>query len=256
MDMDIDDIQSRSVDALLSGNKLPYDKEDELDWEVDSLEETADPPTTQPAQPATPLSSNTGLLNAITDIQTGAPGSRTDGGFRDLRAMIGTWMKEADDEAKAALDAQRKAAEDARNKRPRSSPTGSPVGPAKKSMNAWGKAPALSAGDDKSAAIDFDSMLDNVRTVPCAIALHKLGVVIGNPTTIGSIPGMSIKLSLNPGKLAMPSLGLDFAISKAGLDSAKEVDYNTFNVSWEAGVEIACNFMMEHLHLSAHAIWT
>ena len=240
------------LDEILSGGKLPYDPEDELDWEADNLEETADPPPTQPAQPATPLSSNTGMLDAITDIQIGAPGSRTDMKPRDVRGFIGAWMKQgADDQAKAALEAQRKTAEAARNKRPRSSPTGSPVGTTKKPMNAWGKAPAPSAEDamevDKPAAIDFGVMADNVRPIPCAVGIHGTNSVIGNPTTIGSTPGMSVKLGLNPGKLAMPSLGLEIAISKTGVDSRKEVDYNTFKVTWEPGVEIAGNYMMEGL---------
>ncbi|KAL9134563.1 MAG: hypothetical protein Q9175_004257 [Cornicularia normoerica] len=58
---------------------------------------------------------------------------------------------------------------------------------------------------------------------------------------------MTIKLRLDAGKLTMPSLALDFRISKTGKNSSNKDDYNTFRAGWEPGGEIAGKYMMEHL---------
>ncbi len=188
--------------------------------------------------------------------QTEAPEARTDDYHVNPLAFIEARLKEADiagQEAKASqianekqreLDAQKVSGQAESSKRPRSdtSPTGSPIGPQKKSMNAWGKTVAKPTDDDmeidKKPKIDFGSILDVVRPLPCAIQIARKSDVIGNPTTLGSTPGMTIKLRLDPGRHAIPSMALDFRISKTGVDLSKDSDYNAFSVGWEPGVQI------------------
>ena len=197
--------------------------------------------------------------------QTGAPEARTDAIRRDPLALIEAQMKAAaleEEEAKATrianekkrvLDAQKVSAqaESSKRSRPATSPAGSPTGSNKKPMNPWGKAPAKPTEDDMKVdtppEIDFNSMMDNIRVIPCAVMILQKTGVIGTPTTLGATPGMSIKLRLDAGKHAMPSIALDFRISKTGVDSKSEDDYNSFSVSWGPGVKIGGEWMMEAL---------
>lgn len=98
------------------------------------------------------------------------------------------------------------------------------------------------------AQIDFKSMIDNIKPIPCAFRADHVPLVAGNPIAFGRTPGISIKLCLDAGKSATPSIGLDFSISKTGEDTQNEEDQHHFSVIWEPGVEFGDGqFMMEDL---------
>lgn len=101
---------------------------------------------------------------------------------------------------------------------------------------------------ESSPPIDYGSMLDGIRPIPCAIQVGTENPIIGDPINVGSTPGFGIRLRLDPGKTTTPGLGLDFRISKTGKDSNREDDYNSCSISWEPGVDYDGQFMMEQLY--------
>ena len=158
------------------------------------------------------------------------------------------------------LDAQAKAAsaKESKRSRPADSPagstTGSPSAPNKKSMNALGKAVSKSVRDAMDVTkpavpqIDFANMKVHPKPILCAIKVHHAHSVLGSLTPFGATPGMMIKLRLDPGKLAMPSVQLEFRFSKSVVPRKEDKDFNSFNVSWEPGVKIAGEYMMQDLN--------
>ena len=201
-------------------------------------------------QLAEPLATSSKMRGALDDIQTGAPGSRTDSSSRDIVAEIRAKMAAAK-EKQSELDVRNKAAGAETSKRPR--PATSPIGSNKRPMGPKGQTlseptnDAMDGDTPASAHVDFGKIMRKVRRIPCAIQVHDEQYVIGHPSSHVSTPGLHIKLRLNPGRLAIPSLALDFSISKTGLDSSNESDYNTFSLVWEPGVEVAGKFMMRDL---------
>ena len=253
--MDVDPAYLNGVDLAIN------QAEDDIALDSDH-EVPLDPQV--PSEPAQPLSGNFGLLAALDEIKTGAPVSRTDTKSRGIHAEIMEKLrasKEAKEAAKkveaatALADTQRGSASAESSKRPRS--VTSPIESNKKSMNPWGQAnlnptdKPLKVDQLAKPKVDFESMIENIRLLPCAIRVNREKTVIGNPTRLGSSPGLSIRLRLDAGKLATPSIGLDFRISKSGKDSANPDDYHTFSVGWEPGVEIEGKFMMEDLKFHA-----
>ncbi len=214
----------------------------------DPLPGAADPQQSQQTTAGNPHTVQQSVESRPLTEQTEAPEARTDDFRVNPLAFIEARLKEAEidgHEAKTSqiankkqreLDAQKPSGQAESSKRPRSdtSPTGSPIGPQKKPMNTWGKASVKPIDDDMNVdtppEINFGSMMENIRILPCAVKIVQKTGVIGNPTTVGATPGMTIRLHLDAGKQAMPSIGLDFPISKTGVDSKSEDDYNRFTV--------------------------
>ena len=253
--MDIDTIEYDPEDELsYTDSELPAEPPkgpaQPLKGPAEPLKGPAEPPK-GPAEPlkepAQPLEGNSEMRVALDDIQTGARGSRTDSSSRDLVAELRT--QAAAFQEREVLNARNKAAAAAKRSRSADSATGSnkrPMGPS-------GQPPAKPTEDamdiDKPAGfqVDFKSMFKDNRPISCAVQVGTEDSVIGHVVPYIKIPGLSIKLRLDPGQLAMPSLALDFSISKIGRDSTNQKDWNTFSVGWEPGVEIAGQFMMDHL---------
>ena len=75
--------------------------------------------------------------------------------------------------------------------------------------------------------------------------------VMGNPFPKSPMPGWELKVNLDPGALAQPSVGLNFKFGKDGSDSKRADHYNTFAVGWEPGVKIGGKWMMEDFGVEA-----
>ena len=78
----------------------------------------------------------------------------------------------------------------------------------------------------------------------CAVQINS-NQIMGNP--FEPTPGWSVKVDLDPGAQAQPSIGLDFSFPKVGVESRKEKDQNNFTVGWEPGVKIGGEWQMEGL---------
>lgn len=167
----------------------------------------------------------------------------------EIEAMIWAGDFEAANKKQAELDAQNTAAQPEISKRRR--PSTSPTVRNEKPTDEWGMAHSKTTEDaistDTPAQVDFKSMFDKIKPIPCAIRVDTDTPIIGNPTSLKSTPGMTIKLRLDAGKTAMPSIALEFSISKTGGHSKNPEDWDTFRVSWEPGVDFQGQFMMERL---------
>lgn len=172
------------IDDQTAGIGAAIDPEDEITYSDYDVGDEDEAKATSQA-PTEPLMGDSGLIGALDEIHTGAPGSRTDTASRNIRSEIAVKMAAKAEKEKAAKEleaakktreafaVQRKAAAADKAKRPRDAT--SPTGSSKKSMNPWGQAvpkPAGDAMDVENAAmleIDFGSMLANIRPLPCTI---------------------------------------------------------------------------------------
>ena len=217
-----------------------YDPEDEIYLSDDDSDDE------QPMVPSEIFTCTSEMTGALDDIWTGAAGSRTDSSSWNFVAELKEGMATEDDMMADELEAanQEQAELDARNKAAAAEtrPAISQIESTNKPIDACERTPPKPSAPH----IDIKSMI-TYGPIPCAIRVHTEPSVIGSPFPHLKTPGMSINLRLDPGKLAVPSLALDFRISKIGQDSLHEDDYHTFSVVWEPGVEIEGQFMIEEL---------
>ena len=255
-DMDIDIVTSPTEDAIPEEDRIDYEDEEDEDSSAPPV-----PPTS--ADPTQPLSSAPAMDAALADIAIDAPGSRTRRNERrpagvDLHAMLREKV-EAGRQVAAATKAEAdgaaasgRAARPRLNKRSRPLSGSSPTAPGKKAkganpatdpnaMDTTGAKPA------KSRPTSFEHLFKPGR-LPCAVRIDRCPIM-GNP--FSQTPGWDVKVDLDPGRLAQPSVGLDFKFSKDGTDSRLKDHYNTFAVGWEPGVRVGDQWMMEGFEVEA-----
>lgn len=238
------------------------DPNDMIDYDEDVA-----PALPASAEPSQPLSASPAMDAALSEISSGAPASRTRGYERRqasdvnpaamLRAKIG--------EAQRQVEATRKAEAD------KAAAFGQPQGPRPEKRNRplSGTSPTASGKKAKSdhPAADQNAMditgdvpanrrptsfehLFRAGPMPCAVMIDA-NKVMGNPFPKSPMPGWDLKVKLDPGVLAQPSVGLNFKFGKDGSDSKRADHYNTFAVGWEPGVKIGGKWMMEEFGVEA-----
>lgn len=83
---------------------------------------------------------------------------------------------------------------------------------------------------------------DTLSNMRCAVQIAD-NPVMGNP--FSPTPGWDLKVDLDPGVLAQPSIGFHFRFSKDGSDS-KSIDHdNAFSLGWEPCLKVGGRWMME-----------
>ena len=247
--------------ALTPAEQAEYEKADEV-AEYVSLPASADPDQ--------PLSAAPAMNAALDEIASGAPASRTNPNERGLpvrlnpAAALRAMVQSADAEARRQVEADRKAEADRaaatghatgfrREKRARNPSANSPTDSGKKAK-ASHPVPDHNAMDidlteakpAKRRPKSFEHFWKPVVR-PCAARIGGPGdEIMGDPIT--RPPGWDLKVSIDPGKLGLPSIGLNFKFAKDGIDSKRDPNhYNSFAVGWEPGVKIGSEWMMENM---------
>lgn len=104
-------------------------------------------------------------------------------------------------------------------------------------MDITGDAPA------KLRSTSFDH-LHRHKPLRCAIQIEG-NPITGNPFESTTL-GYEIKVDFDPGKYGQPSVGLDFIMSKIGVDTKGRDNFHAFALGWEPGVRIGGQWMMEN----------
>ena len=227
---------------------------------VDDDEEVSVPPPPASATPGQPLSSAPAMTAALSEIAAGDPTSTTvrRGGVRmtthhDPATRLRQQIADADEARRSVALANKAEAERAAasgrastirpDKRTRSASIDQPLVLGKKArVNIPAADPnAMDATPAKNRPTSFDHLFKH--RIRCAVQIDDCPIM-GNP--FSSTPGWDLKVDLDPGRRAQPSVGLDFRFSKDGSDSNSKDDYNTFGLGWKPGVKIGGEWMMDH----------
>ena len=248
------------------GHNLPERNRDM----VDDDEEVSEPPPPASAILGEPLSSVPAMIAALSGIEAGDPTSMTvrRGGRRPapqyddpvvrLRQQVAQSDKarlqvELANKAEAERAAATGQASTSRpDKRSRPASISHPLASGKKVRVNFPAADPNAMDTTGAAPANIrPTRFDNLHKQKCRCAV-RIGSspIMGNPFSQTS--GWQLKVDLDPGVLAQPSVGLDFKFSKDGSDRKSNDHYNSFGVGWEPGVKIGGQWMMDNfIHFKA-----
>ena len=230
----------------------------QIDSQDKAVEASAEKPQTSGS-----LSLQSDMGAALHDIEEGAPSSttRVNTGWRrpegsDPAAKLGQMIEMSRQEVEAASRAEAAKAtatgqtpQPGPDKRDRTGSDGSQTGQGKRTRTAQtttDPAPTGPATTDPEAMDTAQEMphpyrRTNLKDISkpirlnCAVRIND-NEIMGNP--FGTTPGWSLKVDLDAGAQAQPSIGLDFSFPKPGVSSEKEKNRNNFTLGWEPGVKI------------------
>ena len=231
------------------------------------LEDKAVAASAKTQQTSGSLSLSSDIGAALDEIEDGAPSSTTRmntgwqrrGGFdpaAELQRMIERSRQEVEAASKAEADNAATTGQTPQprpDKRNRTRSDGPQSGPGKGTVTAQATTgPAPTNPDSMDMRQDtqnplgptsFEQPSKPIR-LPCAVVIND-NEIMGNP--FEATPGWSVKVDLDAGAQAQPSIGLDFSFPKVGVSSRKAKDQNNFTIGWEPGVKIGGNWQLEAL---------
>lgn len=211
------------------------------------------------ADPSQPLSASPAMGAALEEIASGAPVSmsrrnapRPADGLNPaeiLRAKVQVEAARKAEADKAATAGQAAGPRPEKRNRPVSVSSATESGKKVKGHHLAPDPNAMDVTHEKPAnnRPTSSNNLFKIGRAWTAVMIGKdVNDIMGNP--FANPKGWSVRISLDPGKLGQPSLGLDFKFSKDGIDSSNREHYISFAVGWEPGVRIEDKFQMENFH--------
>ncbi|KAK3168955.1 hypothetical protein OEA41_005403 [Lepraria neglecta] len=240
-----------------SGDKMDIDISEGLLGKVPSSTN----PLADPAKQQQSLADADGdtMMSGIAGLGLGSSNATPSGAKKGKKDdLFGRLQQQANEAARTEAlkkeEADKKEAERKRTESQKTKRAGSPLSADKENKKARPSGEAETASfvstpmemdpEVRISDFDFSTIFDKVDSVNCAIRIND-SQIIGSP--FGGQQAFNIKLLLDPGAAATPSVGLDFKISKDGTGSRKADHYHTFNVGSEPGVKIGGKYMMENL---------
>lgn len=213
--------------------------------------------------PSQPLSASPAMDAALKGIANDAPSSRTRRNARRpadsnnpaeiLRQRIDAQRQVASMRAEADMAAAVGQAPEPRpEKRYQPPPISSPTASGK-NAKADHPAPGPNAMDftqaepAKNRPTSFDHLYKSDNLFCAAVIGTHVNDIMGDP--FSAMPGWTMEVNIDPGRLGQPSIGLNFKFSKDGTDSRLAAHYNTFSLSWEPGVRIGGKRVMQGIRV-------